>query len=121
MSSERLRSVDNSYKMVKNSIQQLEDAIINLSSLGNQVKNHQYGSKAYILQALANGDTLELRNISKFYYDLCGIYRSVTEYSAYLYRYDWYVVPEVYDSSVSEEKVLKEFSKILHFLDTSYI
>lgn len=50
-----------------------------------------------------------------------GIYQRACDYFAFLYRYDWYVAPEVYDSSVKEEKVLKDFSKILNFLDNSYI
>lgn len=50
-----------------------------------------------------------------------GIYQRACDYFAFLYRYDWYVAPEVYDSNVKEEKVLKDFSKILNFLDNSYI
>ena len=38
-----------------------------------------------------------------------------------MYRYDWYIVPEIFDNSVKEEKVLKDFSKMLNFLDNSYI
>jgi hypothetical protein len=38
-----------------------------------------------------------------------------------MYRYDWYVVPEIYDDSVKEEKILKDFSRILNYLDNSYI
>jgi hypothetical protein len=49
------------------------------------------------------------------------MYQRVCDYFAYLYRYDWYVVPEVYDESVKEEKILKDFSKILNYLDNSYL
>jgi len=38
-----------------------------------------------------------------------------------MYRYDWYIVPEILDDTVKEEKVLKDFSKLLNFLDNSYI
>ena len=38
-----------------------------------------------------------------------------------MYRYDWYVVPEIYDETVKEEKVVGEFTKILNYLDNSYI
>ena len=38
-----------------------------------------------------------------------------------MYRYDWYLVPEIFDDSIKEEKVLKDFSKMLNFLDNSYI
>jgi hypothetical protein len=38
-----------------------------------------------------------------------------------LYRYDWYLVPEINDKTVKEEKMLADFSRILNFLDNSYI
>lgn len=66
-------------------------------------------------------DLKELRNISNFYYNLNGMYSRVCNYFAYLYRYDWYVVPEIYDDTVKEDKILKDFAKILNFLDNSDI
>ena len=38
-----------------------------------------------------------------------------------MYRYDWYIVPEVYKDSVKEEEVVKEFARILNYLDNSYV
>ena len=63
----------------------------------------------------------ELRNISNFYYNTNGIYKAVCNYSAFMYRYDWYVVPEVYDTEVAQEKIIGDFSRILNYLDNSYI
>ena len=63
----------------------------------------------------------ELRNISNFYYNMNGIYERVCNYFAQLYRYDWYVVPEVIDDSIKEDKILKDFSKVLNYLDNSYV
>ena len=37
------------------------------------------------------------------------MYQRVCDYFAYLYRYDWYVVPEVYDESTKEDKDFKRF------------
>ena len=82
---------------------------------------HCYTNKKFIFDAIARNDVKELRAISNFYYNLNGIYERVCNYFAYLYRYDWYVSPEVYDDSVKEEKVLKDLSKLLNFLDKSYI
>jgi hypothetical protein len=62
-----------------------------------------------------------LRHISRHYYNLSGIYTTVCNYFAFLYRYDWYISPEIYDSKVGIEKVLKDFSKILNYLDNSYL
>ena len=38
-----------------------------------------------------------------------------------MYRYDWYVVPEIYDENIKEEKIVGDFHKVLNYLDNSYI
>jgi hypothetical protein len=38
-----------------------------------------------------------------------------------MYRYDWYVVPEVYEESTKAEKIMKEFHKVLTFMDNTYV
>ena len=38
-----------------------------------------------------------------------------------MYRYDWYVIPEIFDNDTKNDKILKDFSKILTYLDNSYI
>ena len=40
-----------------------------------------------------------MREISNYFYNTNGIYSRVCEYFAYLYRYDWYIVPEIFDES----------------------
>jgi hypothetical protein len=62
-----------------------------------------------------------LREISNFFYRTNGIYKNVCNYFSFLYRYDWYIVPEVYDDSVKQEKVLKEFDNLLSYLDNSHL
>jgi len=66
-------------------------------------------------------DIPTLRAISNFYYQTSGIYERVCNYFAFLYRYDWYVVPEIYDDKVKEDKVLTDFCKVLNYLDNSYL
>jgi hypothetical protein len=43
----------------------------------------------------------------------------VCNYFAFLYRYDWCLLPENTDENVKTEKVLKDFAKTLTFLDNS--
>jgi hypothetical protein len=62
-----------------------------------------------------------MRNISNYFYRISGIYRAACNYLATLYRYDWYVVPEIFDENIGEDKVVKEFVRILNYLDKSYI
>lgn len=70
---------------------------------------------------MADHNLEELRAISNFYYSISGIYERVCNYFATLYRFDWYVTPTVYDDSIRDEKMLKEFNKVLEYLDASHI
>ena len=38
-----------------------------------------------------------------------------------MYRYDWYIVPENVKENAKQEDILKDFVKILSYLDSSYI
>ena len=78
-------------------------------------------NKGKIFKALAENDLVELRRISNYYYNINGIYQRTCNYFAFLYRYDWYVAPEIYDKSVKEEKILTDFAKALRILDNSYL
>ena len=83
--------------------------------------NRTYGDKNAVLRALATKDYNTLREISNYFYEVSGIYERLCKYFAFLYRYDWYVVPYVEDDSIKEEKILSEFSKVLNYLDNSNI
>ena len=110
------------YKKIKVGVKQLEAAVLSLGEFNSQKSlRHPYGDKKTVLRALIDKDIPTLRAISNFYYQTSGIYERVCNYFAFLYRYDWYVVPEIYDENVKEEKVLKDFSKILNYLDNSYL
>jgi len=52
---------------------------------------------------------------------MSGIYERLCKYFAYLYRYDWFVVPYINDDTAKEEKILTEFTKVLGYLDNSNI
>ena len=73
------------------------------------------------MKALGENDIETLREISKYFYRTSGIYERTCNYFATLYRYDWYIVPEVYDESTPENKLVGDFNKILNYLDNSYI
>ena len=107
------------FKRIKVGVKQLDDATIKLGDINKCMPNHMFTNKKYILRALGENNLQDLRAISNFYYNIEGIYRSVCRHFAFLYRYDWYVVPEIIDDSVKEEKILKDFSKVLNYLDNS--
>jgi hypothetical protein len=116
-----ITGTDNEFKRIKVGVKSLDDAVLDLGATKKALSGHSYTNKGFILKALGNNDVEELRAISNFYYNLNGVYERVCNYFAYLYRYDWYVAPEVGDASVKEEKLLKEFAKALNFLDNSYV
>lgn len=114
---------ENEFKKIKVGVKNLEDAVLNLGSFRRGLINHKYVDKNYVLKMLAENNLPELRNISSFFYDTYGIYERVCNYFAYLYRYDWYVMCDVDESekSIKEKPILKDFNKILNYLDNSYI
>jgi hypothetical protein len=79
------------------------------------------GDKTTVLRALADRDYETLREISRYFYATNGIYRRVCDYAAFMYRYDWYLEPEIFDTEVSSKTVLSDFSKILDYIDKSHI
>ena len=113
--------VETEYKRIKVGVKTLDDAVLQLGSLQKAFPRHGYTNKGMIYKAIAENDLEELRNISNFYYNINGIYQKVCNYFAFLYRYDWYVVPEILDDTVKEDKIMKDFNRILNFLDNSYI
>jgi hypothetical protein len=63
-----------------------------------------------------------LAEISNYYTEVSGIYDRLTKYFAYLYRYDWYLVPYLLEENEkTTDKLLKEFGQILNYLEQSEI
>ena len=114
-------AIPTEYKKIKVGVKNLDDAVLNLGSIKSSLPGRGYANKKLIMTALADNNLEELRNISNFYYNISGIYQRVCNYFAFLYRYDWYVVPEVVGEDVKEEKILKDFAKVLNYLDNSNV
>jgi len=109
----------NRYGKIKVGVKTLDDAVLNLGSLAGNRKNRF--DKGTIIRALGDKDLPLLRAISDYYFNVSGIYKNVCNYYANLYRYDWYIVPEVYDESYKNDKILEDFTRILTYLDNSHI
>lgn len=73
------------------------------------------------MKAIVERDYKKLRLISDFFYAASGIYQTVCNYFAFLYRYDWYIYPENVSNNAKPDKVIEEYTKILGYLDRSYI
>lgn len=111
------------YSKIKVGSKNLEDVVVDLSQIKQAIKHANFcsASKRDVLKAIAEHDLAEQRRLSNLFYDISGIYQKVCNTFAFLYRYDWYAVPEIYDDAASDTKVLKEFYKVLNFLDESYV
>lgn len=114
-------AVPDEYKKIKVGVKTLQDATLSLGALKQGLKDRRWVSKSEVLRALADNNVAEMRSISNFFYNINGMYQKLCNYFAFLYRYDWYVVPEIKDDTAKEEKVLKDFNNILTYLDNSYI
>jgi hypothetical protein len=107
------------YGRIKVGTKQLNDAVLNLGSIQKDIRG--IVNKGLVYKAIIENDIVRLREISNYFYRTNGIYARVCNYFATMYRYDWYVVPEVYDETGSADKIMKDFSKVLNYLDNSYI
>ena len=108
------------YGKIKINTKTLDDAVLNLGSIQSVTRGVM--NKGIIYRALMDNDVVRLREISNYFYKASGIYQRVCNYAATMYRYDWYVVPEVYDEkSKTSEKILTDFHKVLNYLDNSYV
>jgi len=99
------RTPSTEFGNMKIGVKTLEDAIMSLGAI--KKANATFSDKAAIIKALGEADSVALREISNYFYKTNGIYRRICEYFAYLYRYDWYIVPENYPDNFNKEKLLK--------------
>jgi len=97
-----------SYAKLKIAGRSYGDAVLDLNYY-DRLDRHYFRSKEFIIRALIENDVPTLRAISRFYYKTNGIYQKVVNYFATMYRYDWYMVPELISDNYKEEKVVKEF------------
>ena len=58
-----------------------------------------------------------IRRISDYFYRTNGIYQKAVNYYATMYKFDWYVVPEVIVDNYKEDQVVSEFVKVVDFFD----
>ena len=58
-----------------------------------------------------------MRDISRFFYKVSGIYPRLCRHMAFLYRYDWMITPHIKDKAMKKEKILKSFNQALDEMD----
>ena len=95
-----------------------DDAFIDLDYLKPRQRRMK---RADIERAIDRQDLNKIRDISLYFYYSNGIYERLCRYMAYLYRYDWYVTPIIYDKNIKNEKVVEGWYKASKFLDNSHL
>ena len=105
------------YAKMRVGLKNLDDALIKLGTI--QKVNPNYGNKEYILNAIKQHNYDILRNVSEYFFESSGIYQRLCKYLAYLYRYDWYIIPFSINEKVNATKYLNDFSKVLNYFESS--
>lgn len=80
--------------------------------------------KEDVEKAIRSNSIKELRRISNIFFNTSGIYGRLCRYMAYLFKYDWFITPMVYDEKLrtdekSKEKVVKQWYLATLFLEQS--
>lgn len=72
-----------------------------------------------IEEAIEKQDVIQLRRISNYFYGKSGIYSRLCRYMAYLYKYDWFIIPHRFDDKISSDKVIEGWVKSSILLENS--
>ncbi len=107
------------FNKVKIGVKTLDDAVLSLGDYKSL--NTQLADKKFVLNAISKYDLETMREISNFFYKTSGIYSRLCRYMAFLYRYDWMITPYIIDDSAPEDKILRNFSKTLSYMDNCNI
>ena len=79
--------------------------------------------RPYTLQNIKDiinrNNPLELRQLSRVFFATSGIYSRLCRYMAYLYRYDHFVTPIIFDEKIADKKVIEGWMKSAAMLDNS--
>lgn len=103
------------FSKIKLGTQTLTDAVIEIGNY-KDVKGKKI-TKEDVMNAIAKGDLIKLRDYSNLFFRISGIYARLCRYMAGLYRYDWFVTPFIYSENLQQKKAIDGFQEVLGFLD----
>lgn len=96
-----------------------DDVSIDVDYMLDLVGRKKPFSREQVNRAIANNDTQALRTISEYFFRTNGIYSRLCRYMAYLYKYDWFVSPIIFDKNISQKKILEGWYKSTTLLENS--
>ena len=105
------------FEKIKVGAKILNDATFNLGDF--KAINPRLANKRAVLEAINNYDLATMREISEFFYKTSGIYSRLVRYMAFMYRYDWCLIPNAYGNEeiLKNKKTTGEFFNCLKMLD----
>lgn len=81
-------------------------------------------TKDDVERAIKQNNYEEMRRISRFFFKSNGIYSRLCRYMAFLFKYDWFITPCIYDDKLrttenGKKKVVEGWYKSSRFLENS--
>ena len=107
------------FNKIKDGAKTLQGNIEYVLNWNDEQEGGRRVSRRMIQRAIDQNDAKELRMISNYFYNTSGIYSRLVRYMAYLFRYDYFITPIIYDNKISEDKVVKNWFQAAQLLDNS--
>lgn len=108
------------FNMVKVGKGILRDDVIKLMpALEGKSQRNPAVKRDQVVRAINDQNLKELRAYSQIFYNTNGIYSRLCRYMAYLYRYDWFITPIVFDDKLKPEKIVEGWYKSSVLLENS--
>ena len=78
-------------------------------------------TKEDVLKAIEQNNMNEQRKISNYFFKTSGIYSRLCRYMAFLFKYDWFITPMIYDEKLKQDgkskKVVEGWYKSTRYLE----
>lgn len=119
---------------MKFSLKELKDTLSNIKAIstknGNQLKfpkwyttaaRKEYFDTEAIEKIISSGNIEEIIALSRFYYNINGLYKRIIIYFSTMLLYDTVVVPKFIKQNIEKNKFLKNYYKTLAFVDKAFL
>ena len=78
-------------------------------------------TKEDVIKAIEQNNLNEQRKISNYFFKTSGIYSRLCRYMAFLFKYDWFITPMIYDEKLKQDgkskKVVEGWYKSTRYLE----
>ena len=92
------------------------DVALSIDYLKSKTARRKY-KRDDVERALRENDLETLRVLSNEFFRLDGIYSRLCRYMAYLFKYDWFITPVVFDKTIKDDKIVEGWYKAATFLE----